>query len=789
MAKKYDADSIVVIRNDRDRVRQSPNMYIPNRAKEGAVHCYYEIIDNSVDELTIPDPAGSHLKVTFDKATKECTVEDDGRGIPHEKLYDVLTVLAASGKFNNTEDSAYLASGGAFGHGATAVLSLSKYYECSSTRNGKKLTYYFKDGLKVDQKEEKAKGHGTFSKFTLDPSIIDTSEVTENDIKDRLEEKSYVFPDINITLTILNKGKEVKVYTFGGKTIRDRLKKFKLSTDIIEIHTKREVTYLKNITDDDVSKEKVKIDLVFAYSEDALDREPDDNVISYANTIKTYAGGVHVEGVRNGIQKFMKNEIIPKFKGHDKDLNILPSDMISGLCMFVVVALSTPEFRGQEKTQLSNQEVKFAVRDAVYEALCDSSKSIINPMVDFIKRVTRGRLASKKTRKKDVSNVFSKDRLDKFKDIIYNLDTNDVELILVEGDSAADNAAGARDPHNQAIYPIKRPANIFDTPTDSVNKIKSTFNDILDICGIEPGKKCDPSKSTMHRILMMTDGDVDGDDIAISTVCLLAKHCRPLVDAGMVGRILPPAYSIPVGNGKRIYVRSQREFFDKITKKFISDNTVSYKGKEFTKKELREFLEKNFEYDTKLKKLADRSCCDPKFMEYIAWSYHGHVEDQKRSYWQTKLKIYPGLSVLLEDKTLVIDGDIQGSDYINLALDEYFDRHVYRFKKFQQLNRDIFNYEINDEKDKTIYDVMHLMRTYIPKGVERFKGLGELSSEEMRDLCLNPKKRTVVIFKFKKDLESEMKKINVIMSTKKEYAEARKRLLMNMTAEDIDLDT
>lgn len=356
-------------------------------------------------------------------------------------------------------------------------------------------------------------------------------------------------------------------------------------------------------------------------------------------------------------------------------------------------------------------------------------------------------------------------------------------------DSAADNAAGARDPHNQAIYPIKRPANIFDHPTETVNKIKSTFNDILDICGIEPGKKCDPSKSTMHRILMMTDGDVDGDDIAISTVCLLAKHCRPLIDAGMVGRILPPAYSIPTGNDKRIYVRSQREFFDKITKKFIADNMISYKGRELTKKELREFLEKNFEYDITLKKLADRSCCDPKFMEYIAWSYHGHVNDQKRSYWQAKLKRYQGLSVLLEDKTIVIDGDIPGYDYINLALDEYFDRHVYRFKKYQQLNTDIFNYAINGEGDKTIYDVMHLMRTYIPKGVERFKGLGELSSEEMRDLCLNPKKRTVVIFKFKKNMDEEMGKINVIMSTKKEFAEARKELLMNMTAEDIDLDT
>ena len=154
-------------------------------------------------------------------------------------------------------------------------------------------------------------------------------------------------------------------------------------------------------------------------------------------------------------------------------------------------------------------------------------------------------------------------------------------------DSAADNAALGRDAHNQAIYGIKRPKNIFDNDSDSVAKIKSTFNDVLDICGIEPGKKCDPEKSTMTRILALTDSDVDGDDIAISVICLLAKHCRPLIDAGMVGRILPPAYRIPKGNGKSIFVRSQKDFYDKITKAFINKETISYNGKVLGKKELR----------------------------------------------------------------------------------------------------------------------------------------------------------------------------------------------------------
>ena len=355
-------------------------------------------------------------------------------------------------------------------------------------------------------------------------------------------------------------------------------------------------------------------------------------------------------------------------------------------------------------------------------------------------------------------------------------------------DSAADNAASARDPYNQAIYSISRPANIFDMSSDAVARIKSTFNDVLDICGIEPGKKCDPSKSTMTRILMMTDGDVDGDDIAISTICLLAKHCRPLIDAGMVGRILPPAYSIPVGKGKKIYVRSQREFFDKIVSEFIRKETVAHKGKTMSKKELRQFIQKNFEYDIRLDRLANRQCCDPLLMEYIAWCYHGHAKDQKKSYWMQKMKKYPGLNILIEDGIIVIDGDTPGMDYVNMGFDDYLDKHIHRFKAYQAVNDDIYNFSLNGEDGKTMYEIMHAVRSYIPDGVERFKGLGELDPDEMRNLCMDVDNRTVVIFKFK-DFEKDMDKINVIMSTKKQHLEARKDILLNLRSDSLDIDT
>lgn len=433
MARKYDASSIVVIENDRDRVRQSPSMYVPDIYKNGGIHIMFEVIDNSIDELSVKEPAGDKIDVTFDKKTKEFSVADDGSGIPLEKLLDVLTKLAASGKFNNNDDSAYTNSGGVFGHGLKTGVFLSKTCEFTSMRDGKFITYSFKDGELSDTKKGSSRKHGTYSKFMIDPSIIDTHEITDKDIRTRMEEKSYLFPYIKMTLTVLDNGKEVKTYKYSGEDIEDRVKKWKPDTPIIRVTENRPVTYLRNITDDSLTTDKVGIDIVFAFKEAVLDGDQSDYMISYANSIKTYVGGTHNDGLKLGIQKYFKDVAMPKLKGKDKDLQIMPSDMVAGMCAFVTVKVKNPVYQGQEKNQLSNQEVKFAVRDAVYEALCKAKPSDVNPMVDFAKRVTRGRMASKKTRKKDVSNAFSKDRLDKFKDFISNLKTEDPELILVEG--------------------------------------------------------------------------------------------------------------------------------------------------------------------------------------------------------------------------------------------------------------------------------------------------------------------------------------------------------------------
>lgn len=792
MAGKIAKHEIISVESDRDRVRLRPTIYTTSVDDKGAIHIIFEIVDNALDEISANDSVGDSVTLMYDTKTKVVSVTDNGGGIPHDGMLRAISILSSSGKYGNSENSHFGQSSGINGYGLKLLTFLSEWSEFTSCQKGKLLTYRFEDGLLKDTKTGTTKTHGTIISGKISQRFIDINGVDAKDIRERFEEKSYLYPSVKMNLIITEGDKRKKDYDYIGRDIADRVEEWKPDTPIIRVADTRKVKILADITDTELTERKVVIDVAFAMKEDVLDADDkNDFIISYGNNVKTYAGGTHVDGVKDGIVKYFKNQVIPNLKGRDKDLQITPSDICSGMCGFITAKVYEPLFRGQFKDKLENQEVKFAVRDSVYETLCSAKSNVVNPMIEFVKRVARGRLASKKSRKKDVGGAFSKDRIDKFNDIVYNLSTVDPELILVEGDSASNCASSARDPYNQAIFSVRKPANIFDEDPEHVRSTVSVFNDVVDILGIEPGKKCDPEKSTMRRVLMLTDGDIDGDSIAISVICLMAKHCKPMVDAGMVGRILPPAYSIPTGKkppNDRVFVHTQREFFNVIMRRFIKEVKVTYKGKEFSKAELYEFLSKNFVYDLKLDKLADRYCCNPKLMEYIAWKYHGNYTDQKKSYWLNTLKQYQELTVLLEQKIVIIDGDVPGSGYMNLAFDDYFDRFVHRFKELQSRNDTIDGFEINGESGKTLYDVMKAMRKYIPAGVQRYKGLGELMPDELRELCMDKDKRTVIIMKFK-DFEKDMEKINIIMSTKKEYMRARSKLLMSMRADDLDIDT
>lgn len=435
-ARKYDDSSIQSITDDRDRVRKRPTMYISDTGKKGALHIVFEIVDNSIDELSVKDAVGDTITVVFNKKTKDITVTDDGSGIPHKSLIDVCTIINSSGKFDNDDDSAYQWSGGTNGVGLKLAVFLSKYCDVTSIRDGKSVTAKFVDGRldKVEESKVKKTEHGTIVKYCTSQKFININGVTVDDIITRCQEKAFLFPEIHVNLIILNGDKEEATYSFYGKDIADAVSDMNPSTPVIHVSDDREISNLSNISDDKLSKVRVITEASFALKEEALDAEKDEYIISYCNTIKTYSGGTNVEGLKQGLIKFFSKNVIPNLGKRDQGLSILPSDITAGLCGVVLAKVHVPEFEGQHKDRVNNPAIRIAVRDAVCEALEIQKPNVINPMIDFVKRVARGRMASKKTRRKDVTGAFSEERNKKLQDMVWTAETTFPTLIVVEGE-------------------------------------------------------------------------------------------------------------------------------------------------------------------------------------------------------------------------------------------------------------------------------------------------------------------------------------------------------------------
>ena len=431
MAKEH---KIEVLKSDKERVQMRPTIYIPTLDARGCGHILSgECIDNSLDELRANGSEGGSIIVKFDDATKDFEEYDNGGGIPHKSMLDALTKLNSSGKFHNDENSHFQMSTGTNGVGCLLLSYLSDYAICTSIQNGTALTYEFKNGDLVNEKKEKAKGHGTSWKVRLSSKFLDIKSYTAEMLKKSIKEKSYVNPKIKFQFVELNKGKVVKTSQYFGKDIMDRFNLLGADTEPIRMTGSRTVTLLEKVSDEHLTDKKVVYDFVIGFSEAALDSDnPEEEfIVSYANGATTYKHGAHLDGVKDGLVKFFRDRINDKKK--ESDPTVMPSDCYAGLCAVITASVQTPTFRGQFKDAISNQEIKFALRDATVEAFEKAPKSVVKEFEEFIKRVAKGRQASKKTRRKDVSNSFSKDRIEKYYKFNRTNKTTSAEIILVEG--------------------------------------------------------------------------------------------------------------------------------------------------------------------------------------------------------------------------------------------------------------------------------------------------------------------------------------------------------------------
>ena len=567
-----------------EAVRKRPGMYIGTTSAAGLHHLVWEIVDNSVDEAM----AGycTKIKVTV-HPDNSITVEDNGRGIPVEKhpqkrnmstLEVVLTILHAGGKFDN---NAYKVSGGLHGVGISVVNALSKKLVAQVKRDGKIHEMEFSRGKTVRKLEVvgRSKATGTTVTFWPDDLIFETTVFNYDTLHDRLQETAFL--NRNLKITLIDEREltpRVEEFCYAGGIV-DFVKFLNDGKEILPGLSKPIYIEGKSAPDapeDQRGEVEVAIQWNTNYSE---------TVLSFANDIYTDEGGMHLTGFREALTKVIndygrKSNIIK-----EKDSNVTGDDIKEGLAAVISVKLPDPQFEGQTKAKLGSSYMRTLTNRIVTQGMSEYLEEHPNQAREILKKATqaaKGRLAARKareaTRRKGL--LESASLPGKLADCSVR-DPEMTELFIVEGDSAGGSAKSARDRNIQAVLPLR--GKILNVERVQEHKALSseTITSLITAIGTGVGEEFNIEKARYHKIVIMTDADVDGAHIRILLLTFFYRFMRPLIDAGYIYVAQPPLYQLrPKGRKGGKYLYTDEELAQEVAKyEDSSKYTVQrYKG-------------------------------------------------------------------------------------------------------------------------------------------------------------------------------------------------------------------
>jgi len=558
----YSAEQIQVLKG-LDPVRKRPGMYIGTTDVRGLHRLIWEVVDNSIDEAMLGVCDRILVVINEDGSV---TIADNGRGIPVDKhkttglsaLETVLTTLHAGGKFGG-DDSGYKVSGGLHGVGVSVVNALSTKLLVEVRRDGKVYSQEYKMGKALGDIEEvgETKSTGTSITFWPDPKVFESVEFDAQTIMTRLRQQAYLTKGVMISL------EDKRVDLYEGKLPKGNTLKYRFYfeggvrsyVDHLN-HNKEPIAnafYMEKQTDEAL------IEIALQYTQTY-----NENIITFANNIHTMEGGMHLTGFRSALTRTVNAFARSKGFLKEKDDNMTTEDVREGLTAVISVKLADPQFEGQTKSKLGNPEVRTAVESAFNDKFAEYLEENPNEAKSIVAKcmlAARARLASRAAR----DTVLRKGALEgamlpgKLADC-SSKDPSESELYIVEGDSAGGSAKQGRDRYFQAILPLRgKILNVEQARLDRMlanNEIKS----LIIAMGSGIGETFDITKSRYHRIVIMTDADVDGAHIRTLLLTFFYRYYKPLIEAGYIYIAQPPLYKVAKGkNIQYAYTDEEKE--------------------------------------------------------------------------------------------------------------------------------------------------------------------------------------------------------------------------------------
>lgn len=808
-ASNYDASKIQVLEG-LEAVRKRPAMYIGSTSEQGLHHLVYETVDNSIDEVL----AGfcKNIDVTI-HPDNSITVLDDGRGIPvdpHPKYKDksalevVMTVLHAGGKFDK---NSYKVSGGLHGVGVSCVNALSTSLEVEVYRNGKIYRQKYSKGKPTTKLEiiGKTDDRGTKVTFLPDPEIFSVTTYSFDTLANRLRELAFLNAGANITIIDERQDKEYTFHYEGG--IKSFVSYLNANKQVIN---KEPIYFSKN-------KDNVDVEVAMQYNDSY-----NEQIHTFVNNINTVEGGTHLSGFRSALTRVVNDYIKKNELSKNKNLSLSGEDVREGLTAVISVKVPNPQFEGQTKTKLGNSEVEGIVKSLVGDALAtflEENPGIAGQILEKSINAAEAREAARKAREltRRKGALDSAALPGKLADCSEK-DPQKTELFIVEGNSAGGSAKQGRNRAFQAILPLR--GKILNVEKSRLTKMLTNeeIKTMITAIGAGIGKgegEFNIEKVRYHKVVIMTDADVDGAHIRTLLLTFFYRQMPQLIDNGYVYIAQPPLYKVKKGK-KEMYLQTEAELDKFLFKQGLDGQSMillkdgQQIGDVIDQKQLTQIVDSIAELDNLIIKITKKGL---KWSEYLKFRQEGkmpifRVVDQNQVRYIYSDKEWKEFKAELAERKkqmqqqnseLPIDGltedilpeykELWELPRINvlakkledkgLHLHHYGTTHVRPVYRLKGANNDVHDLSSTNQLIEQIRELGRKGAT-----IQRYKGLGEMNPEQLWETTMDPERRKMLQVKLEDAIETD----RIFTTLMGDKVEARRAFIQAHSLDVTNLD-